>query len=125
MLWRFLRGIVEQRAGHDIRDVEACPRLMMICAILTYTRTPRKSSWLQGIFLPAINTQNDDSSSEFLLVPTPVLNPAEDSVNGNDTISLVIIIERAIPSVGLANIFVLWYIPFLHWEIPERNTHFS
>ena len=49
LLWRFLCGMVEQRAGNDVRDVETCPHLIMICAILTYTRAPRKSTWLQGI----------------------------------------------------------------------------
>jgi hypothetical protein len=32
-----------------------------------------------GRFLPTINTQKDNSSSEFLPVPTPNSNPAEDS----------------------------------------------
>jgi hypothetical protein len=49
MLWKFLCGMVEQQAGHDTRDVEAYPHLMMICAILTYTRAPRRSTWLQGV----------------------------------------------------------------------------
>lgn len=48
MLWRFLCGMVEQRASHDVRTIDS-PHLMMICAILTYTRAPRKSTWLQGI----------------------------------------------------------------------------
>jgi hypothetical protein len=48
-LWRFLCGMVEQRASHDIRKLDASPHLLMICAILTYTRAPRKSTWLQGV----------------------------------------------------------------------------
>ena len=49
VLWGFLCGMVEQRAGHDVRTVDGSPHIMMICAILTYTRAPRKSTWLQGI----------------------------------------------------------------------------
>ena len=44
MLWRLLCGMVEQRASHDVRTVDSAP-LMMICAVLTYTRAPRKSTF--------------------------------------------------------------------------------
>ena len=45
-LWDFLHGLVHQRNYLPIRDIDFSTRLVSICAILCFTRAPRKGSFL-------------------------------------------------------------------------------